>query len=205
MFASFILALFASFMLRRLLWRGDAAPFAIAYTLDNVVAILGSMFMAGTAPSAANAPGRCSPGSLALCDLQRAPLTPSQSRQGRASCAMPCYSMVGSDWRGEGNERPEGGARRRAAQEREQTGEGHGATGLVWRDGLSPRRLLRPSGPGRWIAVPQPPLVGHVVLLVVDHLSVFGNLAQLRWEPAVDVVVFLVELPGLAAALRASA
>ena len=47
MFASFILALFASFMLRRLLWRGDAAPFAIAYTLDNVVAILGSMFMAG--------------------------------------------------------------------------------------------------------------------------------------------------------------
>ena len=32
MFASFILALFASFMLRRLLWRGDAAPFAIAYT-----------------------------------------------------------------------------------------------------------------------------------------------------------------------------
>ena len=47
MFASFILALFASFMLRRLLWRGDAAPFAIAYTLDNVVAIVGSMFMAG--------------------------------------------------------------------------------------------------------------------------------------------------------------
>ena len=47
MFASFILALFASFMLRRLLWRGDAGPFAVAYTLDNVVAILGSMFMAG--------------------------------------------------------------------------------------------------------------------------------------------------------------
>lgn len=47
MFASFVLALFASFMLRRLLYRGDAVPFAIAYTLDNVVAILGSMFMAG--------------------------------------------------------------------------------------------------------------------------------------------------------------
>ena len=35
MVASFVLALFASFMMRRLIWRGDAAPFAIAYTLDN--------------------------------------------------------------------------------------------------------------------------------------------------------------------------
>ena len=46
MFASFILVLFASFMLRRLLWRGDGALRHRVHG-DNVVAILGSMFMAG--------------------------------------------------------------------------------------------------------------------------------------------------------------
>ena len=45
-FASFVLALAASFMLGRLI-RGEPAPFAIAYTLDNLTVIGGSLFLSG--------------------------------------------------------------------------------------------------------------------------------------------------------------